>query len=152
MTVTVFFNTAPPPAVRKLTPLLKYAVLNAAPKNKGGISLVLTSDAEIRRLNRTFLARPGTTDVITFNHPKPAVLRLRSGQVTPPGETLPFGDIFICLPAARRQAKRMGHSLETELLILATQRAQHLSGMDDATPALRRRMNQRTIRLLKKLL
>jgi len=144
MTVTVFFNASPSPAVRKLAPLLKRAVLNAAPKKTGGISLVLTSDAEIKRLNKAFLAHTGTTDVIAFNHPRPAV--------TPPGEILPFGDIFICLPAARRQAKRMGHSLETELLILATHGALHLSGMDDATPALRRKMNQRTIILLKKLL
>ena len=144
MTVTVFFNTRPSPAVRKLAPLLKRAVLNAAAKKKGGISLVLTSDAEIKRLNKIFLDHTGTTDVIAFNHPRPAVM--------PPGETLPFGDIFICLPAARRQAKLMGHSLETELLILATHGALHLSGMDDATPALRRRMNERTVRLLKKLL
>jgi probable rRNA maturation factor len=144
MTVTIFFNTRPSPAVRKLAPLLKRAVLNAAVKKKGGISLVLTSDAEIRRLNKVFLARTGVTDVIAFNYPKPAVI--------PPGETPPFGDIFICLPAAHRQAKSMGHSLETELLILATHGALHLSGMDDATPALRRAMNRKTVRLLKKLL
>ncbi len=144
MTVTVFFNTRPSPAVRELGPLLKRAVLNAAAKKKGGISLILTSDAGINRLNKVFLSHAGVTDVIAFNHPRPAV--------TPPGETMPFGDIFICLPAARRQAERMGHSLRTELLILATHGALHLSGMDDATPALRRKMNQRTIRLLKKLL
>ena len=144
MTVTVFFNTRPSPAIRELAPLLKRAVLNAAGKKKGGISLVVTSGAEIKRLNTVFLSRTGTTDVIAFNHPGPAV--------TPPGETLPFGDIFICLPVARRQAKRMGHSLETELLILATHGALHLSGMDDATPALRRKMNEKTVRLLKKLL
>lgn len=144
MTVTVFFDTRPSPAVRKLAPLLKRAVLNASLKKKGAIGLVLTSDAEIKRLNKAFLGHAGTTDVIAFNHPRPAVM--------PPGEIPPFGDIFICLPAARRQAERMGHSLETELLILATHGALHLSGMDDATPALRLEMNKKTVRLLKKLL
>jgi probable rRNA maturation factor len=144
MTVTVFFDTRPSPAVRNLAPLLKRAVLNAAAKKKGAIGLILTSKAKIKRLNKAFLSRAGLTDVIAFNHPKPAV--------SPPGETLPFGDIFICLPVARRQADSMGHSLETELLILATHGALHLSGMDDATPPLRRKMNERTVRLLKKLL
>ena len=78
MTVTVFFDARPSPAVRKLAPLLKRAVLNAAGGKKGGISLVLTSDAEIKRLNRAFLSRTGVTDVIAFNYPRPAV--------TPPGE------------------------------------------------------------------
>ena len=139
MTVTVFFNTRPSPAVRELGPLLKRAVLNAAAKKKGGISLILTSDAGINRLNKVFLSHAGVTDVIAFNHPRPAS--------RPQGKPRLSGSI--CLPAARRQAERMGHSLETELLILATHGALHLSGMDDATPALRRRMNQRTIRLLK---
>jgi len=45
----------------------------------------------------------------------------------------------------------MGHSQLTELLVLAAHGALHLAGMDDATPAQRRRMNLRTAALLKKL-
>ena len=45
----------------------------------------------------------------------------------------------------------MGHSPLTELLVLSLHGALHLAGMDDATPALRRRMNERTAALLKKL-
>lgn len=145
MTVKVFFRTSAPLSVRRLEPILKKAARAALPgdKQKGEISLVLVADPEIRRLNRAFLAHAGTTDVIAFNHPRPAF--------TPPREAAPFGDIYICLPQARRQAAKMGHSLETELLILAIHGALHLSGMDDSTAARRRRMNARTIRLLKKL-
>ncbi|OGS06567.1 MAG: rRNA maturation RNase YbeY [Elusimicrobia bacterium RIFOXYA12_FULL_51_18] len=143
-TVTVFFNTRSSPSVKELGPMLRKAVRNATIKNKGGINLVLVADTEIKRLNRAFLSRTGATDVIAFNHPKPILI--------PPGENPTFGDIFICLPVARRQAKKMGHSLGTELLILATHGALHLSGMDDATPTLRRKMNIETVRLLKKLL
>jgi len=143
-TVTVFFNTRSSPSLKKLGPMLRKAVRNAAIKNKGGINLILVADSEIKHLNKVFLSRTETTDVIAFNHPKPILI--------PPGENPPFGDIFICLTVARRQAKKMGHSLETELLILATHGALHLSGMDDATPALRRKMNIKTVSLLKKLL
>jgi len=142
--VAVFFNIRPAPSVKELEPLLKRAVRNAAANKKGAINLVLTGDAEIKHLNKSFLSRAGVTDVIAFSYPKPAF--------TPPGELPPSGDIFICLPQARRQAGKMGHSLETELLVLALHGALHLSGMDDATPALRRKMNQKTVRLLKKLL
>ncbi len=143
--VEVFFRTHPAPSVRRLLPLLKKAALSAAgKKTKGGINIILVTDAEIKRLNKTFLAHTGVTDVIAFNHPKPAFI--------PAGESAPFGDIYICLPVARRQAAKMGHSLETELLILAVHGALHLSGMDDNTPGLRRRMNIKTAALLKRLL
>ena len=145
MTVNIFFRTRHPLSLNKLSPLLKRAALAAveSKKNKGEVNLVLVADAEIKRLNRTFLARTGLTDVIAFNYPKPAF--------TPPGETAPFGDIYICLPAARRQAVKMGHSLETELFILAVHGALHLSGMDDATPALRKKMNKKAVALLNRL-
>ena len=145
MTARVFFRTKPSPSVKKLAPLLRKAALSALAgvKKKGEVGLVIVADEEIKRLNRTFLSHTGTTDVIAFNHPEPAFV--------PPGETAPFGDIYICLPQARRQADKMGHSLETELLILAVHGALHLSGMDDATAPLRRKMNERTVSLLNKL-
>lgn len=145
MTVNVFFRTRPPLSVRKLSPLLKKAALAAVSgkKAEGEISLILVAAAGIKRLNKAFLSHTGITDVISFSHPKPAFL--------PPGEIAPFGDIYICLPAARRQAVKMGHSLETELLILTVHGALHLSGMDDTTASLRKKMNKRTVSLLKKL-
>jgi len=145
MTVSVFFRPRTALFVRKLGPLLKKAARAAVSGKKfpGELSLILVTDAEIKRLNRTFLTHTGITDVIAFNHPEPAFL--------PPGETAPFGDIYICLAQARRQAVKMGHSLATELLILTVHGALHLSGMDDSTPALRKKMNEKTVRLLRNL-
>jgi len=142
--VSVHIRT-PGISAKELKPLLQKTALSAlGSKAKGEINIVLVSDAEIKRLNKTFLSHSGSTDVIAFNHPIPAF--------TAPGEAPPFGDIYICLPQARRQAKKMGHTLWTELLILTTHGALHLSGMDDSTPALRRKMNEKTVRLLRKLL
>jgi probable rRNA maturation factor len=62
-----------------------------------------------------------------------------------------WGEIYVCVPVAARQASAMGHSLLTELLVLTAHGALHLSGMDDSTPELRRRMNERTARLLRRL-
>ncbi len=145
MTINIFFRTRAPLSVRKLGHALKKAALAAASgKNKKGeINLVIVADAEIKLLNKAFLSHTGVTDVIAFNHPEPAFI--------PPGETVAFGDIYICLPVARRQAAKMGHSLETELLILAVHGALHLSGMNDTTAAQRKKMNQKTVNLLRKL-
>jgi probable rRNA maturation factor len=145
MTVAVFFKTRTSASVRKLAPALKKAARAAlgAERTKGEVNIVLMGEPGIKRLNRRFLARTGVTDVLAFNHPRPAF--------APRGGVPPFGDIYICLPRARRQAKLLGHSLATELLILAAHGALHLSGMDDASSSQRRAMNKKTLRLLRKL-
>jgi probable rRNA maturation factor len=144
MTAAVFFKVRPPASVKQLAPALKKAVsAGLGTKKSGEVSVVIVGEAGIRRLNARFLGHAGVTDVIAFNHSRPAFAF--------PGGEPPFGDIFICLPQARRQAKLLGHSLETELLILAVHGALHLSGMDDATPDQRGRMNKKTLRLLRKL-
>ncbi len=145
MTVAVFFETRASASVRALAPALKKAARAAlrAERTKGEVGIILVGEAGIKSLNRRFLARTGLTDVLAFNHPRPAF--------TPHGTLPPFGDIYICLPRAQRQAKKLGHSLETELLILAAHGALHLSGMDDATARQRSAMNLKTLRLLRKL-
>ena len=145
MTVNVFFKAGAGTRIIRLRPQLKKAVISSigAKKAGGEINLVLAGDAEIKRLNRTFLSHTGVTDVIAFSHPDPVF--------APRGETPPFGDIYICLPQARRQAAKMGHSLETELLILTVHGTLHLAGMNDSSPARRRTMNEKTVSILKKL-
>lgn len=145
MTVSVFFKTKASTPVKELAAALKRAARAAlgTKRGEGEVAIILVGDAEIERLNSRFLSHTGVTDVITFNHPRPAF--------TPCGAAPPFGDIYICLPQARRQARLMGHSVETELLILATHGALHLSGMDDFTHAKRRAMNAKTLRLLRGL-
>ncbi|HOW90304.1 MAG TPA: rRNA maturation RNase YbeY [Elusimicrobiales bacterium] len=145
MTVSVHFRTRAPAGARALVPALKKAVRAALGKRAAGeVGVILENDAGIRRLNRRFLSRTGTTDVIAFNHSVPALR-------TPGVPAFPLGDIYICLPQARRQAELMGHGLATELLILAVHGALHLSGMDDASPPERRAMNRKTLRLLRDL-
>lgn len=141
--ISVYFK-AGGEAAKRLTPAIKRSVLAAASKIPGEINVVILGDAEITKLNKQFLNHKGTTDVITFSYPRPAFST----------QTLmsPHGEIYICLPQAKRQAKIAGHSLETELLILATHGALHLTGMDDSTPALRKKMNIKTVKLLNNLL
>jgi len=86
----------------------------------GGASFCvrLTSDAELRRLNREFLEKDYATDVLSFP----------SGA--PEGE---LGDIAISLARAEAQAAEQGHDLETELKVLLLHGVLHLMGYDHET-------------------
>jgi len=140
MAASVFFGPGAgkeAQAARRL--LARAAALGLGRNAARPVNLVYTGGPGIKALNRRFLGHDRLTDVIAFNLPPAPV----------PGS--PWGEIYICVPVAARQARTMGHSLRTELLILTVHGALHLSGMDDATPALRRAMNVRTAALLKKL-
>ena len=141
MPVTVFFEAKAPKEVEAAKALLaKASALGLGGKNaKKAVNLVFTGGPGIKALNRRFLGKNRLTDVIAFNFPPSRV----------PGAD--WGEIYICLPVAAGQARVMGHSLLTELLVLAAHGALHLSGMDDNTPAKRREMNRKTAALLKKL-
>ena len=52
----------------------------------------------------------------------------------------PFGDIYIGIDVAKRQAKEAGHPLRDELVILAVHGALHLAGCEDKKPGERKRM------------
>lgn len=141
MPINTFFELAVPAEVKAGKALLtRAAALGLGVRNaKKPVNLVLTGGPGIKALNRRFLGKNRLTDVIAFNFPPSPV----------PGAD--WGEIYICLPVAARQARALGHSLMTELLVLAAHGALHLSGMDDNTPAKRLAMNRRTAAILKKL-
>jgi probable rRNA maturation factor len=88
---------------------------------KGGISILLTDDREIRRLNREFRHKDKATDVLSF----PAS--------SANGHALMSGDLAISIESATRQAKEQGHALATELRILILHGLLHLAGFDHET-------------------
>ncbi len=141
MPVRVFFDLKADAALKAAAPALaRAAALGLGPRHaRREVNLVLTGGPGIKTLNRRFLGKDRLTDVIAFNAPPPHF----------PG--VPWGEIYVCAPVAARQAKALGHSALTELLVLAAHGALHLAGWDDATPAQRRRMNLRTAALLRRL-
>jgi len=82
------------------------------------LTIVLTTDRRIRRLNRTWRGVDTSTDVLSF----PA------GEDPGPGRHL--GDLVISRETAARQARHEGHSLATELRVLALHGLLHLLGYD----------------------
>ena len=89
------------------------------------------------RLNQQFLQHEGSTDIITFDHGS-----------TP--ERL-FGEMFICVAEAERQAKAFGTTWQAELRRYVIHGILHLRGYDDLEPAKRRVMKREENRLVRKL-
>jgi probable rRNA maturation factor len=94
---------------------------------RGDVSVALVSDRRMRALNRQFRGKDKTTDVLSF----PA--DLSAGALAKAEE--PFlGDIVIAIGVAARQARDAGHSVTTEVRVLALHGLLHLLGHDhDAT-------------------
>lgn len=85
----------------------------------GEVHVLVTDDAEIRRLNRDYLEIDQPTDVLSFP----------DGDRLPSGEVL-FGQIVISLETARRQAVELGHDELRELEELVLHGTLHLLGHD----------------------
>jgi len=121
-------------------------VLAAENVAQAEVSVVITGDVMVRDLNRRYCGEDAPTDVLSF--------ALREGTedfVLPPGEAVRLGEVVISLPAARRQAKQAGHSLEREVALLIIHGLLHLMGYDHAVEADRRRMESRQDALLASL-
>jgi len=103
---------------------------------KGELSILFTGDSEMKKLNSAYRRVSRTTDVLSFQSqggPGPATL----------------GDIIISLPAARRQAKSIGSSLERETLFLLVHGLLHILGYDhERTPKAAAEMERLQKRLM----
>jgi probable rRNA maturation factor len=76
-----------------------------------GVTCLITTDKELRSLNRKFRGKDYTTDVLSF----------------------PSEDIAISFDRAAAQAAERGHKVEDELRILILHGLLHLAGMDHET-------------------
>ena len=103
------------PTARTLARFLREA--QAAVRLRGQVSVLLTTDATIRRLNRQFRGKDKATDVLSFPAPESV-----AGGVA--------GDIAISVPTARRQAREQGHALAVEIKVLVLHGLLHLAGYD----------------------
>ena len=99
----------------------------------GELTLVITDDDELRRLNRQYRGADKPTDVLSFGESAFDVPVL-------PDESVYLGDVIISYPRAQAQAPAAGHTTSDELVLLAVHGVLHLLGHDHATPGEKRKM------------
>jgi probable rRNA maturation factor len=103
------------------------------------LSIVLVNDKKIGEIHDEFFGDPTTTDVITF----PLELGPRKRAIS--------GELYVCVPMARRQAKEQGVAAQDELLLYVLHGVLHLDGHDDCTAAGYKRMHKTEDEILTKL-
>jgi len=86
----------------------------APARAKGHVTIAIVPDARVRQLNHRYRRRDRVTDVLSFMSDEHGYL----------------GDVVIAAGVARRQARAAGHSLQTELRVLALHGLLHLLGYD----------------------
>ena len=96
------------------------AEAQSAVRLRGEVTVLLTTDAAIRKLNRQFRGKNKPTDVLSF--PAEGI-----------GAEELAGDLAISVETARRQAADQGHALTCELKVLILHGLLHLAGHDHET-------------------
>jgi probable rRNA maturation factor len=93
------------------------------------LSVVLTDNRRLHKLNRDYLGVDAPTDVLSF----PAS-ELDGSEIDPETGARYIGDILISVPYATKDAKQAGNSLEAELQLLVVHGVLHLLGHDHSKP------------------
>jgi len=109
-------------------------------KDDAEISLAIVGDGRIRRLNKMYRGKNCVTDVLSFenksiipylNKAFPKIKKDKEIEfIEAPDNIKRLGEIVICYPRAKKQAKSLNHSLEKELTVLLIHGILHLLGYD----------------------
>ena len=127
---------------RSLTALARRVLAAEGVLSGAELSVVVTDDETVRKLNRRFLGVDAPTDVLSFG------LAAEDGFVTPPGSARQLGEIVISYPTAARQAEEADLPPNEELAHLLVHGILHLLGYDHESRADARRMRAREEALL----
>jgi probable rRNA maturation factor len=111
-------------AEKLLTGILKKAqrvpkLKKKLPKAKRkAVHFVLVGEPQMKRLNFAWRAKKFSTDILSF--PTPALF-FKQGEM---------GELIVCLPILKKQAREQRHPVERELEILLVHGVLHLLGFD----------------------
>lgn len=96
------------------------------------LSLSVVDASAMARLNGHYRGKRRPTDVLSFE-PDPGAqgaAKLTKGKLRSRAAPQSLGDLVLCAPVVRRQAKEQGHGVRAELLVLLVHGLLHLLGHD----------------------
>jgi len=101
-------------------------------QRRPSVNIILIDDKSMRRLNRKFTKRAGTTDVLSFEmserlHSKKEDENLLKEFVSPEGI---LGEVYINLDQAKKNAQNYKVKFTDEVALLVTHGVLHLLGYD----------------------
>jgi probable rRNA maturation factor len=123
----------------RLTTRLKRAVCEAL-RQAGAdadadLTILLTTDARVKRLNHSFRHKDAATNVLSF----------------PAGIESYLGDVAIAYGVTAKEARSTGKSISDHAIHLAVHGVLHLLGFDHTTPRKAKIMEPMEVRILKTL-
>ena len=107
----------------------------------GDVTIVLSDDKQLHKLNREYLGFDAPTDVLSF----PA------SESDPETGARYLGDIIISVERARSKAEAAAHPLQSELQLLVVHGVLHLLGYDHAEADEKTRMWAAQAKILERL-
>ncbi len=119
------------PSVRTLARFLTEA--QTVVRLRGEVTVLLTTDAAMRDLNRRFRRKNKPTDVLSF----PAANLIQSEEK---------GDLAISVERALKQSAEQGHALAVEIKVLILHGLLHLAGYDHETDSGQMQRRERSLR------
>lgn len=96
------------------------------------VSVMLTDDEGIRRVNREFRGIDSATDVLSFpmNELSPGDFDARNCERDMDSGALLLGDMMISIPRCEKQGEEFGHGYDREIMYLTVHSILHLLGYD----------------------
>lgn len=85
------------------------------------LSVVLVGEKKMRSLNKHWRNKDSATDVLSFNFSEARDGLIEGGEI---------GEIIICLPYAKEQARRIGVSEKKNITLLSAHGTIHIFGID----------------------
>lgn len=107
------------------------------------LGLILTDDAEQRRLNSTYRGQDSATNVLAFALADPAI--------GPVGAPVLLGDVVLAFATVAREAAEQQKPLRDHLRHLVVHGVLHLLGFDHQDPGAAATMEAREVEILKTL-
>ncbi len=96
------------------------------------VSVMLSDEEGIRRVNAEFRGIDSATDVLSFplNELRPGQFDAGACERDPETGSVMLGDMMISLPRCEKQGEEFGHGFEREIMYLTVHSVLHLLGYD----------------------
>ena len=112
----------------RLLEILKVFLLSLF-ESERGISLYLTDDTEIQKLNQQFRSKNSPTDILSWPYTENDV-ELSLPKIDESEDVELAGDLVVSVERVRKQATENGWDFETELIRLLAHGCAHIAGWD----------------------
>lgn len=116
---------------KKLKARVKRVLSDSGITDNIELSILIVGDRKMSLLNKQYLGRKGTTDILSFPQQELFSKKKKTelGFVEPPDNILRLGDIVISYPKARKQASKQNLLVDEEINLLIEHGLLHLLGI-----------------------